>query len=361
MEARLGHDFSRVRVHTDAPAAASARAVEALAYTVGKDVAFAAGRYRPGTAEGKSLLAHELTHAAQQAPWAGSEISVVRDGSAEAEATRAERAPGRLGGVTATAPGLARKPTTGGCPVGQWCPEFIGPDIFDTRTHCQSSAMPSGQFNVAGNLGPPFSQACNPRICAGVPQPIGFTFSVDADKTQRPADAMVSARIEFRPPAGAPATRILDESVLAAYAGPGAPMNAPFSVPVGWNIPFPFTPPGPGRIDIHLFMLEPTSSTSVVYDDSVPVVVCPEYTPPQPQSPPPPAPKQKIPVPTMVVHTGRWVFVEDPSRPQDYRLIRGKSDPAWDRPDRIAEILFDATGRYFWFDGLQIYLHGGAQ
>ncbi|MFL6254514.1 MAG: DUF4157 domain-containing protein [Pyrinomonadaceae bacterium] len=65
MEPRFGHDFSRVRVHTDARAAASARAVNALAYTVGQDLVFNQGQYRPGTTEGKRLLAHELTHVAQ--------------------------------------------------------------------------------------------------------------------------------------------------------------------------------------------------------------------------------------------------------------------------------------------------------
>jgi hypothetical protein len=66
MESRLGHDFSGVRVHTDARAAESAHAVGALAYTVGQHVVFAAGQYRPGTAEGRRLLAHELTHTVQQ-------------------------------------------------------------------------------------------------------------------------------------------------------------------------------------------------------------------------------------------------------------------------------------------------------
>lgn len=59
-------DFSRVRVHTDAKAAESARAVNALAYTVGRDVVFGAGRYAPATREGQRLLAHELTHVVQQ-------------------------------------------------------------------------------------------------------------------------------------------------------------------------------------------------------------------------------------------------------------------------------------------------------
>lgn len=66
MEARFGHDFSRVRVRTDARAAESARAVEALAYTVGRDVVFAAGQYAPETSTGQKVLAHELSHVVQQ-------------------------------------------------------------------------------------------------------------------------------------------------------------------------------------------------------------------------------------------------------------------------------------------------------
>src|SRR5690349_11231589 len=49
LEPRFGHDFSNVRVHTDARAAESARAVNALAYTVGRDVVFGAGQYAPNT------------------------------------------------------------------------------------------------------------------------------------------------------------------------------------------------------------------------------------------------------------------------------------------------------------------------
>lgn len=66
MELRFGHDFSQVRVHADAKAAESARAVNALAYTVGKDIAFGISQYSPETQEGRRLLAHELTHVMQQ-------------------------------------------------------------------------------------------------------------------------------------------------------------------------------------------------------------------------------------------------------------------------------------------------------
>lgn len=66
MESRFGHDFSRVRIHADSGAAASARALRAHAYTVGSDIVFGAGRYAPNTAGGQRLLAHELAHVVQQ-------------------------------------------------------------------------------------------------------------------------------------------------------------------------------------------------------------------------------------------------------------------------------------------------------
>jgi hypothetical protein len=65
-ESRFRHDFGGVRVHTDSQAAESAREVNANAYTVGRDIAFAPGRFSPATAEGRGLLAHELTHVVQQ-------------------------------------------------------------------------------------------------------------------------------------------------------------------------------------------------------------------------------------------------------------------------------------------------------
>jgi Domain of unknown function (DUF4157) len=65
-EPRFGHDFSGVRVHTDLRAAESARAVNALAYTVGHNVVFGDGGYAPSSSEGKRLIAHELAHVVQQ-------------------------------------------------------------------------------------------------------------------------------------------------------------------------------------------------------------------------------------------------------------------------------------------------------
>jgi len=67
MESRFGRDFSHVRVHTDAKAAESARAVNARAYTVGQDIVFGVDQYTPATSDGQSLLGHELAHVVQQA------------------------------------------------------------------------------------------------------------------------------------------------------------------------------------------------------------------------------------------------------------------------------------------------------
>jgi len=65
-EPRFSYDFNQVRVHTGSKASESASAMNALAYTVGHDIVFGPGQYEPGTAEGKRLLAHELTHVIQQ-------------------------------------------------------------------------------------------------------------------------------------------------------------------------------------------------------------------------------------------------------------------------------------------------------
>jgi hypothetical protein len=66
MESHFRHDFSEVRVHSDAEAATSTQQVNALAYTAGHHVVFGRGRYAPQTRDGKQLLAHELAHVVQQ-------------------------------------------------------------------------------------------------------------------------------------------------------------------------------------------------------------------------------------------------------------------------------------------------------
>jgi hypothetical protein len=110
MEPRFGHDFGRVRVHRDALAAASARAVGAHAYAVGSNVVFGAGLYSPATEVGRSLLAHELAHVVQQSA-AGSAPASLRIGDpvsgAEREAEHAART--ALSGAGAAGAALSRE------------------------------------------------------------------------------------------------------------------------------------------------------------------------------------------------------------------------------------------------------------
>ncbi|HTA87020.1 MAG TPA: DUF4157 domain-containing protein [Silvibacterium sp.] len=66
MEPRLGFDFGRIRIHTNSSASRSAERLSANAYALGADIVFRSGAYAPGSTDGKWLLAHELTHIAQQ-------------------------------------------------------------------------------------------------------------------------------------------------------------------------------------------------------------------------------------------------------------------------------------------------------
>ncbi|MGW4159519.1 eCIS core domain-containing protein [Streptomyces sp. NPDC004788] len=66
MESRMGADFSDVRIHTDTAADASAKGIGAHAYTVGNNVVFQREAYDPASPQGRTTLAHELTHVIQQ-------------------------------------------------------------------------------------------------------------------------------------------------------------------------------------------------------------------------------------------------------------------------------------------------------
>ena len=65
-EPRFGHDFSSVRIHDNAAASAAAQSINARAFTLGRDIAFAPGEYAPRTVQGRRLIAHELAHVVQQ-------------------------------------------------------------------------------------------------------------------------------------------------------------------------------------------------------------------------------------------------------------------------------------------------------
>ena len=154
-ESRFGHDFSRIRLHTDAKAAASARAVDAQAYTVGFDVVFGAGRYAPRTTAGAQLVAHELAHAMQQegtprVPGASLRVSAsgdaaehLADGAARDAMTGQSR---RDAGTTAV--GLARQPAAAPrrCPATHTIPVDVHKAIAEAwRSSGQGGATVTEQ------------------------------------------------------------------------------------------------------------------------------------------------------------------------------------------------------------------------
>jgi hypothetical protein len=93
METRFGHDFSRVRVHTDERASTAARALGAHAFTLGDDVLFDRSRYAPASRGGGSLLAHELGHVVQQRAGGTAAPGAAHEANADALASGQGAAP----------------------------------------------------------------------------------------------------------------------------------------------------------------------------------------------------------------------------------------------------------------------------
>jgi hypothetical protein len=122
MEPRFGHSFSQVRVHNDAKANELAWGVGARAFTVGQDVVFREGEYSPGSADGRRLLAHELTHVLQQSP-SGPQS---KQSLAEPRVQRYLIGPPEFIGATTTTP-----ETYGNCRAYNWVVDWSTTSLQD--------------------------------------------------------------------------------------------------------------------------------------------------------------------------------------------------------------------------------------
>lgn len=65
-ESAFGSDLSGIRIHNGIQHNQLASSLNAKAFTVGADIFFGQGHYKPGTHNGDRLLAHELAHVLQQ-------------------------------------------------------------------------------------------------------------------------------------------------------------------------------------------------------------------------------------------------------------------------------------------------------
>jgi hypothetical protein len=180
-ENALGQDFSAVRIHTDAEAARSADAVNALAYTVGNHVVFGAGQFAPHTPRGAHLLAHELAHTVQQRglqrfpgpiPMAiGSE-----DARLEAEADRfASQIAGPL--TSAARPVLSRVPRTWTAITPAGSPLLALATDQESDGGTRMAFKMARPFNVPAGKGPVQGLYSGRATAGALEATIGFTGS----------------------------------------------------------------------------------------------------------------------------------------------------------------------------------------
>ena len=188
MEARLGSDFSDVRIHTGATAARSAAAISATAYTVGHDVVFGQGSFDPASHQGRHRLAHELVHVQQQRQGAvagtdsggGVAISDPADSferEAEATAARVMASPPRDDGRGPRGRQQARPSTwSGGARIvqrcgGMPCDCVTGEEAGVQRESTDAPAVQTAQRQTDQTAQAPDAPATDPR-CAGDCKPL---------------------------------------------------------------------------------------------------------------------------------------------------------------------------------------------
>jgi hypothetical protein len=165
MRARLGHDFADVRIHTGGDADRSAVALDAFAYTFGRHIVFAAGRYAPRTEAGRALLAHELVHFAQQRDATAQAPALASCGSLhEAEADSV--ATGQRHGAFTPAPlAVARSGASTASPAAG---RVLGAQIIQSpptillltpnrviATPLQYATIPPGEYRITVHLSVP--------------------------------------------------------------------------------------------------------------------------------------------------------------------------------------------------------------
>jgi hypothetical protein len=280
------HHFSRVRIHTDRRAAESARAIGARAYTVGSDIYFGQGEYRPGTREGRRLIAHELAHVAQQR---GTATSVGRsigapDSPAEREAASvADRVAG--GGV---APPIRKAVPAGTIqrqvddtpadadpaptPVEPWSSKHllivVESDRFPGRESCSGFESPEG---ISQRMG-----ACGPlRHFCSTPVDYSFRFLYWIDSRNAPYPSpnlrpQVSARLAFVPAgASSPANTASGSDPKPGYPRPGDILEPSF----GKTLTIRTT--RSGTITLEADIVDASSGARASYRDSIGCVLDP--------------------------------------------------------------------------------------
>jgi hypothetical protein len=328
-EPRFQRDFSDVRIHADAPAAESARSINALGYTVGRDVVFAQGRYSPGTDDGRRLIAHELAHVVQQAP----------------------SAPTRTAGAAGV---IRRKPAK-----REWGPDLIstGIAVFARgRFQCSADANATGSTYASGiwtgdprseidtKLGNYASVCLSP--CVGEPlnlRPTSFVDAVDAIRP-KPFDPPTISFIAYYYPDVGDMDVLMKETSTGEYTEAGGPLDTTFG-----DLTF-FTPDSPGRLVVSSALTDPTSGQVAVYSEEIRVIECPRVA----VDPEPVAEKPKK--PPKGRETRFYIEVRDPVKaPLVYQLV--DKNTSLDGPGGLFQVWKDTAGKFYYMNnGRRVYL-----
>ncbi len=138
-EARFGHDFSGVRVHTESRSADAAAEINSYAFATGSDIHFGSGRFQPGTPQGDRLLGHELTHVLQQ----GNAVGRTTMSFARKSASISNRIIDPDDSLEQNADPVAEQ-IVSSTPVGAVQKDF-GQDLSRVRVHTDSKAAKSAR------------------------------------------------------------------------------------------------------------------------------------------------------------------------------------------------------------------------
>jgi hypothetical protein len=349
---RFGHDFSRVRVHADGQAARSAGVVNALAYTLGEHLVFAAGQYAPGTAAGRYLLAHELAHVVQQSSKPAENLTglaLSRPGDpAEVEAERAAVAlvsgkevalPGGL-----SAPGVLQRQQAGQATGPQTAPPPPAAGAFAGEAPALA-ARRTGAIGVARGA----IQSLTGALSSGYLWPFEAPTATGVDLTAMwgtPAQETTAQR-------QARLRRLISDLINMVAQLERAP------IPAAWLAqPVSFPPHGTLGItsgnqaeqDAQIFYAHQGAEVGMDFD----LVSNNTYY------------IQTRPVPTQQtarlplgsgVGLGLYIVVDDPDRaPLVYHRLT-QYEP-WSGPGVIMEVWHDSFGYYYPYHGQKIYLPG---
>jgi Domain of unknown function (DUF4157) len=212
MEPRFKADFSSVRIHTDQHAAALSAQLGARAFTIGRDIYFARGEFRPDRPEGWELVAHELTHTLQQG---GAAHAPVAPPKAPAPAKPAPPATAQ--------PAKAPSPAAAAAPGGAAKPVAAAPS---STAAAPAPAVAAPKPAAAPK--PPMPVAAAPRLAPKAAKPRPGKAPVAGDEEKQAQSADPAEHLHAPPAAANPAPEPATAKAAAVAATPTvAPAQAP--------------------------------------------------------------------------------------------------------------------------------------